>query len=171
MGAISVKHVVLSLALILPTTSNSSNVLIEPGSSLNGGVVTFYISCSDMPQNTTIDIDNCLRIQLTQIEWVRNKYSTAALNRLKEDHKNEPQCLRDLTEAFDAESEAWSELVEKASTSVESDASGGVTTNSAIASRQISLQKLRTHDIWEHWLRFEDSTPPVLPEPQFKSDR
>ncbi|HHU7328516.1 hypothetical protein MLH93_20275 [Escherichia coli] len=94
----------------------------------------------------------------------------AALNRLKQDNKDDPQRLQELTASFNAESEAWTELIEKASKSVQVDYAGGTIAGTAVASRQIGLLELQSHDIWEHWLRFEDSTPPLLPEPKFKSE-
>lgn len=114
-----------------------------------------------MPQETTTDMDACQRVQLAQVSWVKNKYSLAALNRLKQDNKDDPQRLQELTASFNAESEAWTELIEKASKSVQVDYAGGTIAGTAVASRQIGLLELQSHDIWEHWLRFEDSTPPL----------
>ena len=170
MGAIYVKRLMLSVALIIPIASNASDALNQPSSSLNDGVETFFISCFDMPQETTTDMDACQRVQLAQVSWVKNKYSVAALNRLKQDNKDDPQRLQELTASFNAESEAWTELIEKASKSVQVDYAGGTIAGTAVASRQIGLLELQSHDIWEHWLRFEDSTPPLLPEPKFKSE-
>ena len=170
MGAIYVKRLILSVALIIPIASNASDALNQPSSSLNDGVETFFISCFDMPQETTTDMDACQRVQLAQVSWVKNKYSVAALNRLKQDNKDDPQRLQELTASFNAESEAWTELIEKASKSVQVDYAGGTIAGTAVASRQIGLLELQSHDIWEHWLRSEDSTPPLLPEPKFKSE-
>ncbi|WP_253208113.1 hypothetical protein [Escherichia coli] len=93
MGAIYVKRLILSVALIIPIASNASDALNQPSSSLNDGVETFFISCFDMPQETTTDMDACQRVQLAQVSWVKNKYSVAALNRLKQDNKDDPQRL------------------------------------------------------------------------------
>ena len=57
MGAIYVKRLILSVALIIPIASNASDALNQPSSSLNDGVETFFISCFDMPQETTTDMD------------------------------------------------------------------------------------------------------------------
>mgnify|MGYP000010739951 CR=1 FL=1 len=92
-----------------------------------------------MPQETTTDMDACQRVQLAQVSWVKNKYSVAALNRLKQDNKDDPQRLQELTASFNAESEAWTELIEKASKSVQVDYAGGTIAGTAVASRQIGL--------------------------------
>ena len=169
MGAIYVKRLILSVALIIPIASNASDALNQPSSSLNDGVETFFISCFDMPQETTTDMDACQRVAgKTFLNRVMD--SVAALNRLKQDNKDDPQRLQELTASFNAESEAWTELIEKASKSVQVDYAGGTIAGTAVASRQIGLLELQSHDIWEHWLRFEDSTPPLLPEPKFKSE-
>lgn len=47
MGAIYVKRLILSVALIIPIASNASDALNQPSSSLNDGVETFFISCFD----------------------------------------------------------------------------------------------------------------------------
>ncbi len=41
MGAIYVKRLILSVALIIPIASNASDALNQPSSSLNDGVETF----------------------------------------------------------------------------------------------------------------------------------
>lgn len=161
----------LSLALILPMASNASDASNQPSSNLSDGVETFSIACFGMPQQTTIDMDACLGAQLAQIEWVKDKYLVTAQSRLKQDNKDDPQRLQELTNAFQAETKAWTDLIQRASASVKADSAGGTIVGSAVTTRQIGLLELQTHDIWEHWLRFEDSTPPLLPEPKFKSDQ
>nr|WP_253907551.1 hypothetical protein [Klebsiella oxytoca] len=150
--------------------SNASDASNQPSSNLSDGVETFSIACFGMPQQTTIDMDACLGAQLAQIEWVKDKYLVTAQNRLKQDNKDDPQLLQELTTAFQAETKAWTDLIERASASVKADSAGGTIVGSAVTTRQIGLYELQAHDIWEHWLRFEDSTPPLLPEPKFKSD-
>jgi hypothetical protein len=90
----------LSLALILPMASNASDASDQPSSSLSDGVETFSIACFGMPQQTTIDMDACLGAQLTQVEWVKDKYLVTAQNRLKQDNKDDPQHLQELTTAL-----------------------------------------------------------------------
>lgn len=151
--------------------SNASDASNQPSSNLSDGVETFSIACFGMPQQTTIDMDACLGAQLAQIEWVKDKYLVTAQSRLKQDNKDDPQRLQELTNAFQAETKAWTDLIQRASASVKADSAGGTIVGSAVTTRQIGLLELQTHDIWEHWLRFEDSTPPLLPEPKFKSDQ
>lgn len=151
--------------------SNASDASKQPSSSLSDGIETFSIACFGMPQQTTIDMDACLGVQLAQVEWVKGKYLVTARNRLKQDNKDDHQRLQELTTAFEAETKAWTDLIEKASASVRVDYAGGTIVRSAVTTRQIGLYELQAHDIWEHWLRFEDSTPPLLPEPKFKSDQ
>lgn len=44
-------------------------------------------------------------------------------------------------------------------------AEGSIRTSEALACR-LDLTNARTHDIWERWLTYPDSTPPILPEPE-----
>ncbi|MEH4205529.1 hypothetical protein POX65_00135 [Klebsiella pneumoniae] len=107
MELLSLRNMLLSLALILPMASNASDASNQPSSNLSDGVETFSIACFGMPQQTTIDMDACLGAQLAQIEWVKDKYLVTAQNRLKQDNKDDPQLLQELTTAFQAETKAW----------------------------------------------------------------
>ena len=171
MKLLSFRHLFLSFALVLPVTSDAFDDQNQPGSILSDGVEFFSIACSGMSQQTTIDMDTCMMVQLDQVEWVREKYLAASLNRIKKDNESDGQRLQKLTVAFDAENRAWEDLINKASTSAGIDSSGGTAIGLTVARRQIGLTELQVHDIWQNWLRFQDSTPPLLPEPKFNSDQ
>ena len=159
----------ISLALCLPIVSYAADDRNQPGSILNEGVETFSIACAGMPQETTLDMDACMDVQLKQLSWVKDKYLARALNRLQQDNKDSPPRLQELTRALNDESQAWDTLIDKAAASTKADSAGGTISTVSISLRQIGLIELQIHDIWDHWLRFEDTTPPLLPEPKFKS--
>ncbi|MGE0970743.1 hypothetical protein ACQFN5_13545 [Klebsiella sp. WOUb02] len=156
------------LALALPLVSLASDDRNQPGSDLNDGVETFSISCFGMPQQTTIDINECMAKKLAQIGWVKDKYLTAAAKRIEQDGRDDPAHLQKTLSAFNDEGQAWDNLIDKASTAAGIDSEGGTRSGAMMALRQQELIELQVHDIWQHWLRFEDSTPPILPEPKFK---
>ncbi len=159
----------ISLALYLPIVSHAADDRNQPSSSLNEGVETFAIACFGMPQETTLDMNACMGAQLKQLSWVKDKYLTRALNRIQQDNKDSPQHLQELTTAFNDESKAWDTLIDKATTSTEVDSAGGTISGIRSSMRKIGLIELQIHDIWDNWLRYGDSTPPLLPEPKFKS--
>lgn len=43
---------------------------------------------------------------------------------------------------------------------------GGTIRGVMILSCEIGLTDQRTHTVWQHWLQYADSTPPILPEPR-----
>lgn len=171
MAQLSMRNIFLSLALILPIISTAADTLKQPNSELNEGAEIFSINCHGMPQQTTIDMNACVESQLAEVEWVKDKYLTASLNRLKQDDKDDPESLQQLTTVFDNETKAWADLIDKASKSVAVNYAGGTISSTLFVLRKIGLVELQVHDIWDNWLRFGDSTPPVLPEPKFKSDQ
>lgn len=169
MKRVTLINMFFSLVLIMPVASIASDDKNQPSSNLLDGVETFSIECFGMPQQTTIDMDACMGVEIDHANWVRDKYQAKALNRIQQDNKDDPLLQQKLTAAFNDESKAWSALIDKASTSVMIDSDGGTISGTASSIRQIGLIELQIHDIWENWLRFGDSTPPLLPEPRFKS--
>ncbi|MFG1172455.1 hypothetical protein AAFN90_02395 [Erwiniaceae bacterium CAU 1747] len=125
MELLSLRNMILSLALILPITSSASDALKQPNSDLSEGIETFLIACDGMPQQTTIDMDECMGDQLAKVEWVKDKYLTTVIYRLKQENKDDPQRLQQLATAFDNETKAWTDLIDKASASVKIDSAGG----------------------------------------------
>ncbi|MFB5078310.1 hypothetical protein [Raoultella sp. C349492] len=170
MGLRTIQGMFFSLALMLPLVSQASDERNQPSSDLNDGVETFSISCFGMPQQTTIDINECMAKKLAQLRWVKDKYLTTAAKRIAQGNRDDPLRLQKMALAFNDESKAWDNLIDKASTAAGIDSEGGTLRGTTVALRQEGLVELQVHDIWQHWLRFEDTTPSVLPEPRFKSD-
>ena len=106
---------------------------------------------------STVDVNACLVEKLKRANQRLDRYVQAAIHR----HKDEPAVRRGILasqKAFEAYRkiecdtvfEAWKE---------------GTIRGSMLLGCQIGLTDGRTHDVWQHWLEYMDSTPPILPEP------
>ncbi|KLI65245.1 hypothetical protein AAV99_04550 [Aurantiacibacter marinus] len=113
-------------------------------------------SCSDAP--TTVDMNECYVSVLGRAEARRGEYLAAALER----NDGDTDVAAMITQAdaayrlfADAECGAiyqyWIE--------------GSIRNVMALTCR-IGLTDRQTHTIWENWLTYMDSTPPLLPEPE-----
>lgn len=132
-----------------------------PGSVLKDNSETFEIACPDNPQQTTIDMNDCLGAKRGAVESVEAKYVSTARQRILATQDN--QTLN----AFEAENKAWDMLIDTASHATGVEWQGGTIRGIKATNREIALIELRIHNQWQNWLRYEDSTPPVLPEPLF----
>jgi uncharacterized protein YecT (DUF1311 family) len=66
---------------------------------------------------------------------------------------------------FDAAEAAWSQYRDAACSAVYDYYSAGTIRGiKSLKCRMIKTQE-HTHTIWSDWLRYEDDTPPILPEP------
>lgn len=160
---IKLNYHLIPLAILLGSGFNSYADAPLPSSVLKGTTETFEISCPKTPQQTTIDINNCMAAKLDSVKSVETKYIDAARNRILS--TQEQQTL----DAFDAENKAWDTLIDAASHATDVKWGGGTIRGEEATSREIELIELRIHNQWENWLRYEDSSPPVLPEPLFKN--
>ena len=160
---IKLNYHLIPLAILLGSGFNSYADAPLPSSVLKGTTETFEISCPKTPQQTTIDINNCMAAKLDSVKSVETKYIDAARNRILS--TQEQQTL----DAFDAENKAWDTLIDAASHATDVKWGAGTIRGEEATSREIALIELRIHNQWENWLRYEDSSPPVLPEPLFKN--
>jgi uncharacterized protein YecT (DUF1311 family) len=109
-------------------------------------------------EGNTIEIDACFAERLKKAEATLRKYETAAGVR-NFDNNAVRLGLDDSRAAF----EAYRKI--ECGTVYEAWKDGTIRVQMSLAC-QIDLTDERTHHIWEHWLQYMDSTPPVLPEPQ-----
>jgi hypothetical protein len=140
-----------------------------PPSELKDNVEIFQINCPGNPKVTTIDMNNCFSTMRENVKAIEAKYVnmarqhiTSGTNTAKEqDHKT--------LMAFEAENKAWGNLISAASNATETKWDEGTIRGVKGTSREIQLIEQRIHNQWDNWLRYEDSTPPVLPEPKFNN--
>ena len=107
---------------------------------------------------TTVDMNDCYGEVYARALAKKNHYQEAALQR----HKGQ-SAVTDLLRASDMMFEANRKSECRAVWENWSD--GSIRTVMSITC-SIRLTDKRTRTIWENWLTFMDSTPPVLPEPQ-----
>lgn len=162
--------ILLSAAIQLPANAADNDDRNQPGSRLENGVEIFAINCSGMPQETTIDIDECQAKKISQLDWVLNKYQSTTVERISSENKDNAAHKKSLEAAYSEETQAWSALVNAASKSVEVDYEGGTISTSLSNERRIHLLELQIHDMWQTWLTYMDSSPALLPEPKFETE-
>jgi len=158
----------LLLASLTAPAFAATNQAALPGSTLENGAEIFQIGCPDNPQQTTMDMNACYGEMKAQVASVREHYLTAIRKRLAEEGDEPTGQAGEQLAAFEAENNAWDALEEKASAATATYWQGGTIRGVMGADRAIQLIELRIHNQWENWLRYQDSTPALLPEPKFK---
>lgn len=113
----------------------------------------------DCPGMTTYDMNRCAAADLDTTQVRLDRYVIAARAR-----NVDPDSAAILA-AFDASQSAWKSYAESECNAVYERWKGGTIRGVMTLGCQIDLIDSRTHVIWENWLQYMDSTPPVLPEP------
>ncbi|EDX6465817.1 hypothetical protein CBH50_004572 [Salmonella enterica subsp. diarizonae serovar 60:r:e,n,x,z15] len=165
-----IRSILVSSVIFLPFTSLAADNKNQPPGVLKNGVEVFSIGCTGMPQETTLDINACMEKQVAQVTWVKNKYLSAASGTIEDDENypySDPTYIHRLTTAFNEENKAWNSLIDKASSASYTYWEGGSIRTEKSLSREKELIEFQVYDIWKNWLTYADSTPPVLPEPEF----
>ena len=111
------------------------------------------------PGETTLEINDCLAQQLKAAQARLDKYFQAAIER----HADDQPAVRLGIESSEKAFQAYRGI--ECSTVYE-DWKEGTIRNAMALGCEIQLTDSRTHTIWSNWLRYMDSTPPVLPEPK-----
>lgn len=113
------------------------------------------VNCSNA--ETTVAMNECMADMLNKAEARRQKYASAAYDRLA----NQPEVRAQL-----AVSEARFSRYRDAECGAvyEYWKSGTIRGVMSLACR-IELTDRRTQTIWHNWLTFMDNSPPILPEP------
>ena len=106
---------------------------------------------------TTLAMNECYAQTLSRADERRAAYLVAALEREAEKPETAAMIVAS-DKAFTAYRDAECNAV------YESWIEGSIRNVMAL-SCSIEMTDQRTHDIWQNWLTYMDSTPPVLPEP------
>jgi len=106
---------------------------------------------------STIDINYCAGVKLVNAEKIMNEY----LSESKKHNSNDPELIKSIEEA----QKAWGLYADAHCDSIYSMWREGTIRGVMGLNCQTKLTKARTHEIWENFLTYMDSTPPVLPEP------
>lgn len=130
-----------------------------------------HAAANSCPGTNTVEMNQCEGDALAQDEATHQKYAKAALAFLQKqitDTKDDDtvKVLKESQKAFQHSETAW-----KAYRDAEC---GAVFTNWQQGTLRVMMQlgcdrrltRQRTYTIWQNWLTFQDSTPPVLPRPE-----
>ena len=110
--------------------------------------------------STTLDVNACLAGELKSSNARLDKYLQVALDRYGEDNEAAVRLgMHASQQAFEAYRSIECQTVYE-------DWKDGTIRGAMSLSCEIGLTDQRTHDIWQHWLHYMDSTPPILPEPK-----
>jgi uncharacterized protein YecT (DUF1311 family) len=111
------------------------------------------------PGETTLEINDCLARQQQRAQARLDKYIVAATERYAADQP----AVRLGIEASEKAFEAYREI--ECSTVYE-DWKDGTLRAAMELGCKTELTDARTRTVWNNWLRYMDSTPPILPEPK-----
>ena len=112
-------------------------------------------SCADA--YTTIDMNQCLAGLLETADFRRSEYLEVATQR----HNDRPELVAQITAA----DEAFAAYRDSECGAVYEDWKSGTIRGVMSLSCRIDMTDKRTLTIWENWLTYADSTPPILPKP------
>ncbi|ELH4920530.1 lysozyme inhibitor LprI family protein [Vibrio vulnificus] len=106
---------------------------------------------------TTIEVNQCAAIELDAAKTELEKYLKASFDHNSFDPK--------LVEAMKLAQTDWQTYMSSHCDSVYTQWRDGTIRGVMGISCKTKLTKQRTHELWENFLTYMDSTPPVLPEP------
>jgi uncharacterized protein YecT (DUF1311 family) len=114
---------------------------------------------------TTAEVNACMDQRLDHSEARLRRYRQAAVDRVTKESGREVRLGLEKSEmAFEAYRDAECRAVAAFW--------NGTISGTMEFDCRIRLTDARTHALWQNWLRYPDSTPPILPEPpQVRCDR
>ncbi|QUX96126.1 hypothetical protein C0J08_12250 [Marinomonas sp. CT5] len=107
---------------------------------------------------TTLDINQCSAIKLK----AANTEMLTYLEKSYQHHDDDPTLIK----AIKVAQKDWQNYMESHCDSVYTQWRDGTIRGVMAISCKTKLTKQRTHEIWQNFLTYMDSTPPVLPEPK-----
>ncbi|MEZ9300640.1 lysozyme inhibitor LprI family protein [Vibrio splendidus] len=106
----------------------------------------------------TIEINQCAAIELESAQAELDKYLNASFEHNAYDEE--------LVSSIKVAQESWQAYISAHCDSVYTQWRDGSIRGLMALSCKTKLTKQRTHEVWENFLTYMDSTPPVLPEPK-----
>lgn len=107
--------------------------------------------------DTTVDMDQCYAEVLDRADATRARYLAAAQGRFAD--------RPELAEMIGASDEAFTAYRDAECGAVLQNWIDGTIRGVMTLGCRIAMTDARTHEIWDNWLTFPDSTPAILPEP------
>lgn len=119
---------------------------------------------------TTLDIVECMTKQVEQAQAIQDKYVAAAKRRLESyaaeaTEGSEKRWATEAVQLFEESQKEWVIFRDKQCGAIYTHWAGGTIRSIMERECRLRLIRRRTHDIWTDYLRYLDSTPPLLPEP------
>lgn len=116
--------------------------------------------------STTIAVNQCLANQRDSALAEMNRYLDAARIRSIQQAGDPPLASKkDLLTGFDAAQDAWEKYRSAQCGNIYDFWRSGTIRGAMALDCDIRLIRARTHFLWESFLTYPDSTPPILPEP------
>jgi uncharacterized protein YecT (DUF1311 family) len=119
------------------------------------------VPCFD---GNTLEMNQCLSERLSRREADLATYVSAARNRIQGEIGQDgvpPTALH----GFDTAEAKWSNYRDAQCNAVYEYWSAGTIRGLKSLKCRIILTQQHSHTVWSEWLRYEDDTPPILPEP------
>lgn len=116
------------------------------------------INCNNVM--STIEINHCAAIELESAQVKLDKYLKASL----EHNAHDPELIA----AINLAQQNWQAYISSQCDSVYTQWRNGTIRGVMSISCKTKLTKQRTHELWDNFLTYMDSTPPILPEPHVK---
>ncbi|TVP91664.1 MAG: DUF1311 domain-containing protein [Pseudomonadaceae bacterium] len=107
---------------------------------------------------STLEINACAALERDEAQAMLAHYFTAALEHNAHDSE--------LVAAIKLAQADWAQYQQSHCGSVYSMWRQGTIRGAMALSCETQLTRQRTHELWENFLTYADSTPPVLPEPE-----
>ncbi|WP_215405415.1 lysozyme inhibitor LprI family protein [Vibrio gigantis] len=106
----------------------------------------------------TLEINHCAALELESAQLELEKYLAASFEHNSYD--------AELVSSIKSAQESWQAYMTAHCDSVYTQWRDGSIRGLMALSCKTKLTKQRTHEVWENFLTYMDSTPPVLPEPK-----
>jgi uncharacterized protein YecT (DUF1311 family) len=116
------------------------------------------------PGGNTLEINDCMSVELDRAQADLARYLAAARTRLKSEAADDTGAKAALTDLDQAEA-AWTAYREAQCNAVYDYWQSGTIRTAMSLTCEIDLTRQHTHSVWSTWLTYMDSTPPILPEP------
>lgn len=117
--------------------------------------------CADA--KTTIETNACLARESNAADVEMTRYLVAARKRAAADGAG-------VARAFDDAQARWVAWRKAECDTLYLHWQGGTIRNAMLLGCRIDLTQARTRQLWQNWLTYPDSTPPILPEPGLSAD-
>ena len=111
---------------------------------------------------STLEVNACVADKLDRANKALEKYVQAATDR----HTDENGKSDSVALGIQASQSAFEAYRDIECDAVFEDWIGGTIRTVMSLECRLRLTDERTHTVWENWLRYMDSTPPILPEPK-----